>query len=149
MDKMTANYVLDETFPESAKKVLHKKNESYRGLIMKFFVQGPEPRATRDLVKKIQAEMNRLGFNELEGITYRIGGGDIALHIEEGYYFSNFIQSFFLSLLINFIVLLIVWRRFWQPLLAVIPLILSVGLTTGLLPLLDIKLKPHFLRLRF
>lgn len=60
--------------------------------------------------------------------------------LDQHLYFRNFLQSFFLSLLVTFLVLIIVWRKLWPSLLGMLPLLLSVTLTMGLMPLFGVKL---------
>ncbi len=132
----TANYVLNETYRESARHLLRKTGGRYDGVLMKFFAQA-EARGDKVAVlhEGIAREMEALGFNEIPGIRARIGGGSVSFHLEEIYYFQNFIRSFFLSLLLIFIVLLAVWRRFWSSVMAMIPMLFSVTLTVGVMVL--------------
>lgn len=136
----TANYVLNETYRESSKHLVRKRDGQYDGFLMKFFVEETSSRDVRKFCKALEKEMDDLGFDEIPGITTQIGGGDVSFHIEEGYYFRNMAESFFLALLLNFIVLLVAWRRFGHALLAVIPTLISVAVGLGLMTLTDVKL---------
>jgi hydrophobe/amphiphile efflux-3 (HAE3) family protein len=137
----TANYVLDETYREAARHLLRKKGDRYDGLLMKLITQTEaDGKRVNALRQRIEQEIQRLGFDQIAGIQIRIGGGTISFCLEEIYYFENFVRSFFLSLLLIFLVLLAFWRRFWHSLLAMIPLIVSVSLTAGVMVLAGFKL---------
>jgi len=138
--EITANYVTNDTFREAAEHVIRKKGDVYDGLLMKFYVTGADPLGTRKAVDTIEEEIQRLKFDEIVGINTRVGGGKVSFHIEEAFYFRNMIESFGLAIFLNFLVLLIVWRKWTYSLLAVIPLILSLAVTIGLMALFGIKL---------
>jgi predicted RND superfamily exporter protein len=136
----TANYVIDETYRESASHLVHKSGDRYEGLVMKFFVEGGKADQILAVSRSLEKEIDELKFNEIPGVKIQVGGGELSNYLDIQYFFTNFVQSFFLSFGINFIALLFIWRRWGLSLVAMIPIVISVVFTIGLMPLLGIEL---------
>ncbi len=135
-----ANYPLDETFQQSAEHLLRKEGDQYNALLMKFFIKGARSQDVQEQVEHLRREVERVGLDQVPNVSIRIGGGEISSDIEQIAYFTNLIESFFSSLAINFIVLLLFWRRFSYALLAIIPLLMSASVTLGVMVLFGAKL---------
>jgi hypothetical protein len=136
----TANYVLDESYKDVASHLLRKRGDHYDGLLMKFYLTSSDAKKTQAFCNKINKDMKELKFDEIPGIHTKIGGGIIGFHVEEQYYVKNLASSFFVTLFMNFMVMLVVWRRFWQSLIAIAPIIFATILTLGLMPIFGLKL---------
>jgi len=136
----TGNHVLDESYRELASHMVRKKGDHYDGLLMTFFLEETDANKTQAICDALEKDMKSLKFNEIPGIHTRIGGGLISFHLEQKLYFRNFVESFFITLVMNFIVILAAWRKFWQSLVAVAPIIVAVILTLGFMPIFNIKL---------
>lgn len=135
----TANYPRNQSFREAFRHLVHV-DQGYDSTLVKFFIKGGEGKKVREFLGRLQSKIAALGFAQVPGLQYRIGGGDISYHIGEGYYFKNFLQSFLLSLVFNFLVLWLLWRSLRQSLLALVPIFVSLALTLAAMALLDIPL---------
>ncbi len=107
---------------------------------MKFFVTGGEGRTIRTFIDHLKYEMEKLGFYKHQGLKIRVGGGSVSNYLEEGYFFKDFVKGVFLSLGLNFLVLLILWRRLSLSVIALSPLLLSLLITLGAMVLFGVKL---------
>ncbi|HSA59484.1 MAG TPA: efflux RND transporter permease subunit [bacterium] len=136
----TANYVLNETYQEAAKHLVRKTGDRYDALAMEFVIQERGGEEIRQFLKSLERDLHELGFKEVPGIRVSLGGGAIAYRIDEGAYFRSFIYSFLVSVVINFLVLWLFWKNIWTALLAMIPVLFSVALTMGVMPLVGLNL---------
>jgi uncharacterized protein len=136
----TANYVLDKSYRQVSEHYLRKRGDRYDGLVMKLFTQGGDTKKIDILYRTLQDEIRDLRFDEIPGLKVSIGGGAVGNHLEGGYYFANSVQSLFLSLIPNLLLLLVVWRRLKDSVLAMIPIVFSITLVVGLMSLLGVKL---------
>jgi len=136
----TANHVLDKSYREEAEHLIRKRGGRYDGLLFKFFVKDKAGAEVRSFCRSLEEEIRKLGLGEIPGITVRLGGGNVANRIQEGSYVRDSILSFFASLLPNFLLLLLVWRRWIDSLLAMAPLFLSVAAVLGIMPLAGVNL---------
>jgi predicted RND superfamily exporter protein len=136
----TANYVLAQSFREAAEYVVHKTGDRYDGLLMRFFASGGYTSDAQAAVGAIQQELSALEFDEIPGIEIRVGGGDIAYSIEAIYYIDILIRSFFLSLVANWIVLFVVWRRGLPSFMAMAPVVMAVTVIVGGMGMFGIRL---------
>ena len=136
----TANFVLNQTFKEAAEHHVRKQNGRYDGLLVKFFVTGGEGEKIRAFIDHLKYEMKNLGFYKRQDQHVRVGGGDVSYYLEEGYFFKNFITGVVLSFGLNFLVLLLLWRRLSLAVTALLPLVLALVITLGTMVLCGVKL---------
>lgn len=107
----TADYAIDMSFSEALDYVASRDGERWNGLLMRFFVPGEGGSHSLAAVADIEREVRALGLDALPGVTVRVGGGDVIHPLESIYYAETMIRSFFLSLVANLGVLLLIWRR--------------------------------------
>lgn len=138
--EMTANYVSNESYREVSEHLVHKNGVRYDSLLMKFLIEDTEAKEIWALYDSLEEDIQRLRFDEIQGIKVRIGGSDLSYILTQREHFRFFIQTFFLSLLSSFLVLVFVWRKVREPLLAVIPLCVAVAIVVGLMALFGVKL---------
>jgi predicted RND superfamily exporter protein len=138
--EQTANYVLDQTFREAFEYLVHKTGERYDGMLMRFYTSGGYTTHTLAATRAIEQELAALDFDEIPGIEIRLGGGDVAYSIEAIYYIDILIRSFMLSLVANWIVLFVVWRRGLPSFMAMAPVIMAVTLIVGAMGIFGIRL---------
>ncbi len=139
-NERTANYVLDLTYREAAEHVMRKNGDRYDGLLMRFFARGEESSQVVAAYRAIERELKELEFDRIPGVEIRIGAGDIVYSLETVYFLELLVRSFFLSLIANWLVLLVVWRRVRPAILAMAPLVLAVSLVFGLMAVCGIRL---------
>lgn len=138
----TADYAVDMSFREAIDYVAHRSGAAYDGLLLRFFVPGEEGSRSIAAVRAIRREIEALGLDAVPGVRVRVGGGDVIYPLESVYYAETMIRSFFLSLVANLAVLLVMWRRLRLALLAMAPLVLATGLVIGSMPLFGVALNP-------
>jgi predicted RND superfamily exporter protein/ubiquinone/menaquinone biosynthesis C-methylase UbiE len=136
----TSNHVLDKSYREEAEHLIRKREGRYDGLLFKFFVNDKGGAEVRAFCRSLEEEIRKLGFGTIPGITVRLGGGSVANRIQEGSYVRDSALSFFASLLPNFLLLLLIWRKGLDSFLAMVPLLLSVATVLGIMPLVGVKL---------
>jgi len=141
-DDSTANYVLDKSYKEQARHRVHKSGAHYDGLLIHSFVELEPAEVLRNEMKMLQRDFEDVGLGEISGITMQMGGAAFTFARESGFYIRDFTRSFLLSLLVNALVLLILWRKFWHAALAVLPILISVSLTLGGMAAVGIPLNP-------
>ena len=139
-NERTANYVLDQSFREAAEYVVHKTGDRYDGLLMRFFTSGGHTTDVLAATGAIEHELSALEFDQIPGIEIRLGGGDIAYSIEAIYYVELLIRSFLLSLIANWIVLFLVWRRALPSFMAMAPVVMAVTLIVGVMGIFGVRL---------
>ena len=139
-DERTANYVLDQSFLEAAEYVVHKTGDRYDGLLMRFFTSGGHTSHALAATGAIEQELSALEFDQIPGIDVRLGGGDVAYSIEAIYYVELLIRSFLLSLIANWIVLFLVWRRGLPSFMAMAPVVMAVTLIVGVMGIFGVRL---------
>jgi predicted RND superfamily exporter protein len=139
-DEKTANHVLNVSYREAAEHVLRKSGDRYDGLLMRFYPAGAQTSQVLSACHAIERQLEELGFYDIPGIEIRIGGGDIAYSIEAAYYVDLLVRSFFLSLVANWIVLLVIWRRVGLSVMAMTPVVLAVTVVVGLMGAFGIRL---------
>jgi predicted RND superfamily exporter protein len=136
----TANHVLNVSYREAAEHVLRKSGDRYDGLLMRFYPTGARTTHVLAASHAIERQLEELGFYDIPGIEIRIGGGDIAYSIEAAYYVDLLVRSFFLSLVANWVVLLVIWKRVGLSLIAMTPVVLAVTVVMGLMGAFGIRL---------
>jgi len=139
-NERTANYVLDQSFAEAAEHVVHKTGDRYDGLLMRFFTSGGHTSHSLAAAGAVEQELSALDFDEIPGIEIRLGGGDISVSIESSYYVDLLIRSFLLSIIANWIVLFVVWRRARPSFMAMVPVVMAVTLILGVMGMFGIRL---------
>jgi predicted RND superfamily exporter protein len=107
---------------------------------MSFYASGGDTTDALAAVDAIEEELSALEFDEIPGIETRVGGGDVAYPIEVVYYVELLIRSFLWSLVANWIVLFVVWRRGRPSLLAMVPVVMAVTLIVGVMGMFGIPL---------
>jgi predicted RND superfamily exporter protein len=107
---------------------------------MRFYTSGGDTTHALAATRAIEEELAALEFDQIPGIDIRLGGGDVAYSIEALYYVDLLIRSFLLSLVANWIVLVLVWRRALPSLIAIAPVVIAVTLVVGVMGLLGIRL---------
>jgi len=127
----TANYVLDRSFREILPYVVHKTGDRYDGLLMRFYTSGGHTTHVLAATGAIEQELSALEFDQIPGIDIRLGGGDVAYSIEANSYVDVLIRTFLVSFLVNWIVLLLIWRRGPPSLMAMVPVVMAVTLILG------------------
>jgi predicted RND superfamily exporter protein len=140
-NERTANYVLDRSYREAAEHVLHRNGDGYDGLIMRFYSNGGDTRAALAATRAIEEELAALEIDSIPGLRIRLGGGDVAYSIESLYYVELLVRSFLMSLVANWFVLLLVWRRPLPALIASMPVIFAVTVIVGWMGGFGIQLK--------
>jgi len=136
----TANYVLDRSFREALPYVVHKTGDRYDGLLMRFYTSGAEPSYVLAATGAIEQELSALEFDQIPGIEIRLGGGDVAYPLEASSYVDVLIRTFLWSLVVNWIVLLLVWRRGLPSFMAMTPVVMAVALVLGVMGMFGIPL---------
>jgi predicted RND superfamily exporter protein len=139
-NERTANYVLDQSFREASEYVVHKTGDRYDGLLMSFFPNGAHSRQVLAAIGAIEQELAALEFDQIPGIEIRLGGGDIVISTEAAYYVELLIRSFLMSLVANWIVLFVVWRRGLPSFMAMVPVVMAVALVVGGMGIFGIRL---------
>jgi predicted RND superfamily exporter protein len=139
-NERTANYVLDRSYREAAEYVVHKTGDRYDALLMRFFTNGGNTNNAIAAIDAIEEQLSALGFDQIPGIEIRLGGGDIAYSIEANYYVELLTNSFLLSLVANWIVLFLIWRRALLSFIALVPVVISVTLIVGAMGIFGIHL---------
>jgi len=139
-NERTANYVLDQSFREAAQYVVHKTDDRYDGLLMRFYTSGGHTSHALAATGAIEQELTALELDQIPGIDIRLGGGDIAYSIEAIYYVELLIRSFLLSLIANWIVLFLVWRRGLPSFMAIAPVVVAVTLIVGVMGVFGVRL---------
>jgi predicted RND superfamily exporter protein len=139
-NERTANYVLDRSFREAFPYVVHKTGDRYDGLLVRFFASGGDTSHALAAVGAIDQELSALEFDKIPGIEIRVGGGDIAYPIEVVYYVEILIRSFLWSLVANWIVLFLVWRRGLPSFMAMAPVVMAVTLIVGVMGMFGVTL---------
>ena len=139
-NQRTANYVLDQSFRDAAQYVVHKTGDQYDGLLMRFYTSGGHTSHALAATAAIEQELTALELDQIPGIDIRLGGGDIAYSTEAIYYVELLIRSFLLSLIANWIVLFLVWRRGLPSFMAIAPVVVAVTLIVGMMGIFGIRL---------
>ena len=139
-NERTANYVLDQSFREASEYVIHKTGDRYDGLLMRFFPNGAHTSEVLAAIGAIEQELAALEFDQIPGIEMRIGGGDIVISIEAIYYVELLIRSFLMSLIANWIVLFLVWRRGLPSFIAMVPVVMAVTVVVGAMGMFGVRL---------
>jgi len=139
-DPATFNYVIDESFEEASKHFVHRSDDHYDALSMRFYFNGENPKEVLSFDRALKKEIGEIGFDEIPGVRVRVGGGHFVNFVEEKYYFNNSVQSFFVSLLPNFLLLLFVWKKMRYAALATVPLLFSAVMTLGMMALFGVRL---------
>lgn len=138
--RQTADFVLDETFQEAAAKRVRKQDGRYDALLMRFVVTGGDGVKIRSFLDQLRNEMKALGLYGYDNVKVRVGGGSIAYYLDEAFFFDKFIKGGFLTLALNFLVLVTLWRNWTFSVLALVPLLVSLAITLGTMVLLGVKL---------
>ena len=139
-NERTADYVLDRSFREAAGYVVHKTGDRYDALLMRFFTSGGTTSDVLAATGAIEQELSALGFDQIPGIETRLGGGDIAYSIEALYYVELLTRSFLLSLVANWIVLFLIWRRGLPSFMALVPVLIAMTLIVGVMGIFGVRL---------
>jgi len=140
--ELRANYVLDTSFRDAADHVLRKTGDAYDGLLMRFFVRGEASSVVLAATGAIRHELEELGLDQIPGVDVRVGGGDITYALESVYYADVMMRSLLLSLVANFLVLCVAWRRLRPVLAAIVPLVLAIAVVMGVMPVFGVTLNP-------
>jgi predicted RND superfamily exporter protein len=138
-NERTADYVLDRTYAEASEHVLHKTGDRYDGLLMRFFTRGGNASEVSRATSAIEQELAALEFDEIPGIEIQLGGGDIVYSIESLYYVELLIRSFLVSLVANWIVLVLIWRRGRASFIAMVPVVAAVTLVVGAMGIFEFR----------
>jgi predicted RND superfamily exporter protein len=107
---------------------------------MRFYSSGADSSHALAATGAIEQELSALEFDQIPGVEIRLGGGDIAYSIEASYYVDVLIRSFLLTLIVNWIVLFLVWRRVRPSIMAMAPVVMAVSLILGVMGMLGIPL---------
>jgi len=136
----TANYILNESYANLSKKYMHKSGDHYDALLMPLYIKGEESKTILGVYHQLQKAIHEIGLDQVPGVTVKISGVGFVHHLEAEYNVKSLLNSFLLSMLVNFLVLILLWRSLRLAVLAMLPLIIAVVLTLGWMWVTGVKL---------
>lgn len=139
-DITTGNYPLNQSFQELSEHEIYQEGGVFTGLLIKYFVNTNQGEKIRNYIDYLKSLVAQLKMDQMPGVQLKWGGGETSYYLEEGYLFNNFLYSFLMSFVVNFLVLWGMWRSFKDAVLGVLPLLVSLAITLGTMKLFGVTL---------